>query len=363
MEEITLGGGSLGDIPILRSVLEKSLQEIDTSMLLNYASPLGIFELRQEIALMHKTNTENVMITSSAQQALSIALNLIESSEFFDSRAISFKEPAYMGFLRLIKKKKVKKNALVLVEEVIGLEDLGFLYLTSNFHNPTGESLSEVQKSLIAEKVINDQGLVIEDNPFDLLYFNKSQPSTIFELAPENTIYIGSLSKILAPGLRVGYILASQENMEKLALEKEETDWFTSTLSQQMCVNALRQKYLDSLREYFKSKRDSALSSLERYFRDEDVSWNIPEGGIFIRLQFKETFDCEHMISLASERHALFLERDGHHYMDGIARSSTRINFAQNPDYVTEEGIRRLHECFKDIRTKDENQLLQTTIF
>ncbi len=350
MEKINLGGGSLGDNPILTSVLERSLESINTAMLMDYAHPLGMIELRQEIAMMHSTSPNNILITSSAQQALSLVLSLIESSDVFSGKMISFKEPAYMGFLRLIKKKLIQKNPLASFEESLKLEDFGILYLTSNFHNSTGESLSDLQKILIAEKAVIDRGLVIEDNPFDLLYFNKRQPSTIFGLAPGNTIYIGSLSKVLAPGLRVGYILASDENVRRIQPEKEDFDWFTSTLSQQICVNSLKQNYLDSLREYFKAKRDFALSTLEKYFMKEGISWNIPEGGIFIRIEFNGV-DSQELMQTAQERYNLCLEMDSHNYSNGKFRNSTRINFAQNPAEVTEEGIKRLHECFQYLRS------------
>jgi 2-aminoadipate transaminase len=355
VDKISFAGGSLGSVPLLERVLNQSLVEVDSRLLLSYSDPLGLPKLRKQIAGLYNVGLteENVLVTSSAQQALGIVFDYLMHEE---KNEVFVQEPAYFGILRILKKHNNARvtsfESLDTIEDRLKSSASGVVYLTSNFHNPTGETLSRERKFTLARGVQESGMIIVEDNPHDFLYFGEQRPDNLFELAPKNTIYISGFSKILAPGIRMGYVIADKETIEKLKSGKISQDIFTSTLGQQVCVGALRQaEYLRELRGYFKRKRDLALSCLEEQFREEDgFSWNVPEGGIFILGKFSDTVNGNDVARIAKDRFGLLLENDKYTYGDGRNRNTTRINFVQNPDDTLKEGVARLYKAFREVK-------------
>lgn len=352
MTEISFATGSLGRVPILEEMLKKSLSKIDYQLLLNYGDASGLPELRKQIAKLYSCGIteENIMITSSAQQALNIVF------EYLDKKNRIFaQEPTYFGTVRILRNKQ--NIELTTFEEIGSIEDKlkkmpsGVLYLTSNFHNPTGKTMSPEEKQGLAKKAKEIGLIIIEDNPYDFLYFGEEMPNNIFGLAPKNTLYVSGFSKMLAPGLRVGYIIADADTIKNLKSRKIDYDLFTSTLSQQVCLNALQHpEYLTKLRNYFKNKRDLALSCLDEQFSGEEgFKWNKPEGGIFMLGKLDERVPVDELAKVAQEHYRLILEKDGHTYFDGRSRNTIRINFVQNPDNLLKEGIERLHLAYEEV--------------
>ncbi len=354
---ISFASGSLRNVPVLERVLRQSLSEVNTKMLLGYADPLGLPELRKRVAELHEAGLtkENVMITSSAQQGLALVFEYLEGN---GKASTFFQEPAYFGAIRILKKKP--SNHLIASSEFKNLESLlvketpAAIYLTSNFHNPTGISISDGEKIKIAEYAIKHGSVVIEDNPYDLLYYGPQRPSNILSSAPKNTIYVSGFSKVLAPGLRTGYIIADSKTIDEIKSLKITADIFTSTLTQKVCEEALKHpEYLEGLRCHFKQKRDLALATLENYFCEEkEFSYTRPEGGIFILGTFGGSISVEKLRDTALSRHGLILEKDEPSYFNGKSRNTTRINFVQNPDDMLTEGIGRLYNAFKEAGRK-----------
>ncbi len=354
--KISFACGSLGSVPVLERVIKQSLSEVDPEILLNYGDPLGLPELRKQITELYDGNIteENILITSSAQQALGIIFDYLLQE---GKNEIFVQEPAYFGTLRLLKKQNAKIipfENLETIEDKLNDTESSVIYLTSNFHNPTGETLSQERKKEWAISAKENNSIIVEDNPYDFLYFGKERLNNIFELAPKNTIYVSGFSKILGPGIRIGYIIADKEIIAKLRSEKINQDIFTSTLGQKVCSNALKQsQYLEELREYFKSKRNLALSLLEEKFNAEkDFNWNKPEGGIFILGKFSENINGDEVIRIAKEKYNLALEKDNYTYNDGKSRNTTRINFVQNSEEELKEGIARLYKAFLEVKNE-----------
>ncbi len=355
MDKISFASGSLGSVPVLERVLKESISQVDLRMLLGYADPLGLPELRKQIAELYGNGftEENVMITSSAQQALGIVFDYLAGE---GRTNIFVQEPAYFGIFRIFRKHQDAQlmpfEDLSTIEDSLRTSENGIVYLTSNYHNPTGETLSPERKTKLAG-IAKESGLVVvEDNPYDFLYFDEERPQNIFALAPQNTIYVSGFSKILGPGLRVGYVIADKETITKLKSGKISDDIFTSTLGQQVCSQALRQSdYLAKLRRYFKGKRDFALSCLEEQFEaEEEFVWNKPEGGIFILGKFIDSVDGKEVARIAEDKYGLTLEKDKYTYNNGKSRNTTRINFVQNPDDVLREGVVRLYKAFREVK-------------
>lgn len=352
MKTISFASGSIQNTPLLEKVLKSAIKKVDVRKLLDYENPLGMEILRERIAALHGThiNKNNVMVTSSSQQALSI----IVASLAKKSSRVFIQEPAYFGILRLIKSYAIPfDNFDSLVKTDARLEN-GIIYLTSNYHNPTGVSISIETKQKMAEMARKFNMIIIEDNPYDFIYFEKEKPNTIFELAPNNTFYIGGFSKMLAPGLRVGYIIASEDNLKILKQEKINQDIFTSTLGQQVCAEALKHtEYMEKLRSHFKNKRDTALNLLNYYFEGEkDVIWSKPQGGIFILLKIAETISVKKIVEIAKEKFNLILEEDKYYYADQTSRNTIRLNFVQNNDKLMQTGIARLSQAIREVKNE-----------
>ena len=355
MNIISFASGSLGNIPILEGVLKRSLSKVDTRILLGYAEPLGLPKLRTQIAELYGQGVteENVMITSSAQQALGIVFDYLANN---GRNEVFVQEPAYFGILRIFRMHQNVKvtpfEDLGTIEDRLKTSETGIVYLTSNFHNPTGETISSEGKEKLARDAKQTGLVIIEDNPCDFLYFGEDRPNNVFTLAPQNTIYVSGFSKILAPGLRIGYIIADKRTIAELKLRKISRDIFTSTLGQQVCSHALMQpEYLDKLRSYFMGKRDFVLSCLEEQFEAENgFIWNRPQGGIFILGQFSDKINGGDVVSVAENKYRLILEKDKYTYNDGKSRNATRINFVQNPDDILKVGIVRLYQSFREVK-------------
>ena len=353
MKNICFADGSLGNVPILESVLKKSIAQIDTKLLLNYTDSLGMPELRHQIAESYneKLNENNVMVTSSAQQALNIVFDKLVNS---GRKELFLQEPAYFGALRIVKKYSdfniINFDNFDAIKERLNNSKSGVIYLTSNFHNPTGKSISLENKLELASIAVKNDILIIEDNPYDLIYFDE-KPNNIFSLAPKNTIYISSFSKILAPGLRVGYLISDCNTISSLKSGKINYDIFTSTLNQQVCSYALKQNYLDELRDFFRNKRDLTLKILEHEFKGEDgFIWNKPNGGIFIQGKFSSEINCKNIVNVAKEQYSLVLDRDEFNYRDGKSRNTTRINFVSNSDDQLIGGIKNFYKTFRVVK-------------
>ncbi|MHA1690099.1 MAG: aminotransferase-like domain-containing protein [Candidatus Heimdallarchaeaceae archaeon] len=357
MDKISFASGSLGSVPVLERVLKESISEVDPRILLGYADPLGLPELRRQIAELYENELteENVMITSSAQQALGIVFDYLADEGRSD---IFVQEPAYFGILRIFRRHQNAQvtpfEDLKTIENRLRSSESSVVYLTSNFHNPTGETLSPETKDCLARSAEDVDLVIVEDNPYDFLYFGEERPSNVFELAPKNTVYVSGFSKILGPGIRVGYVIADKETITKLKSGKISQDIFTSTLGQQICSGALRHSdYLAELRGYFRGKRDLALSCLSEQFGTESgFVWSRPEGGIFILGQFQEDVNGNEVAKIARDRYGLTLEKDKYTFSDGKSRNTTRINFVQNPDDLLREGVVRLYKSFKEVKNE-----------
>jgi 2-aminoadipate transaminase len=341
---ISFATGSLGSVPLLESVIKEALGQVDPSLLLFYGDPMGMPELRRLIARLHpRVDADQVMITTSVQQGVALVLEHL----LREGGTVLVQEPAFFGVLRLLKAHGLSARTFNDYRQLLG--DIGTaraVYLTSNFHSSTGCSLSTGEKQEIAELAQRSSVIIVEDNPYDQLYYGE-KPTTIREIVPQNTFYTSGFSKTLGPGVRVGYVVADQQELGQLKSGKIDLDLFTSTLGQQLCLAALRADYLDALRAHFKAKRDLALASLEHYLGGT-ATWTRPAGGLFISLSLPGAVPVGRVREIAAARHGLVLEDDRYAYLDGRSRNTIRVNFVQNPDTLLVEGIRRLVRAVKE---------------
>jgi 2-aminoadipate transaminase len=227
-----------------------------------------------------------------------------------------------------------------------------FIYTIPNFHNPAGVTMSLPRRRRLVEIARERELLVLEDNPYGLLRYEGEELPTLYSLDASNAgkdgasdlvIYLGTFSKILSPGLRLGWSVAPRPVLEKLNLGKQGADLCSSPVTQLFVAAYFRERdwreYLEQLKQLYRSRRDTMLGALEGHFSGK-ASWTRPQGGLFIWATLDGDVDTTDLLA-NSEGVAFVPGRAA--YMDGRSgASSMRLNFAGVPDADIREGVRRI---------------------
>lgn len=228
------------------------------------------------------------------------------------------------------------------------------VYVSPNFHNPTGQTMPLETRRELAEIAMQSRMPIIEDDVFgQLRYEGPSQPA-LQSLCPDLVIYVGSFSKMLSPGLRVGWIVAPKPVAEQLVLAKQSSDLHTGMLIQaamdEFCRRGLMLRHLKRVRRIFKSRRDAMAEALHRHF-PQDARWKPPEGGLSMWVTLPGDFDTEELLSAAQDRGVQFLP-GGVFYFRSAAGSSMRLSFATENEQAITSGIRTLGEILSKRRPR-----------
>jgi 2-aminoadipate transaminase len=221
-----------------------------------------------------------------------------------------------------------------------------FIYSVPSFQNPAGVTLSLERRRRLVELARSREILVVEDNPYGLLRYEGDPEPPLYQLdGGDYVIYVGTLSKILSPGIRIGWAVAPPPVMEKIALGKQATDLCTSTLAQYFALEYFAEgrwrAYVDSLREIYRSRRDAMLQALERYFPGQ-ASWTRPGGGLFVWATLPDYIDTSDLLAKALRENVAFVPGAAA-YVDGRqGANAMRLNFSGSTEEEIREGIRRI---------------------
>jgi DNA-binding transcriptional MocR family regulator len=358
-EVISLAGGmpfvqALPGDEVLRVVDEVIRSRSEVA--LQYGSGSGRPELRARLAdLMAEegidANADQVLVTVGAQQALDLVGKL-----FIDpGDVIAVEAPSYVGALSAFSVFQPRYLQIPLDDHGLVVDALEvalstgarpkFLYTCTNFQNPAGVTLSwERRERLVG--VCRDAGVpIIEDNPYGMLRFEGEGLPTLRTLDPDNVIYLGTLSKVFSPGIRVGWVLADAEVIRRLTLLKEAADLCSSNLNMLVAEEWLSDANrwrgaLAGLVAVYRRRRDAALEALRRYFPPE-ASWTRPGGGFYVWVTVPPAFDAKAMLPTAVERRVAYVPGTAF-YPDGSGRDRLRLAFCYPPEEAITEGIRRL---------------------
>ena len=333
---------------------------------LQYAETEGLPGLRDWIARQfsreHLTvERENVLITSGAQQAL----DLIGRVLLDEGDRVAVENPTYLALLSAWRPLGVEFLAVPSDTQgmrVDALEPLlerkpKLMYLTPNFQNPQGTTLAlERRKRLVA--LLQEYEIpVVEDNPYgDLRYNGPSLPNLLeFEAgfsrtthhaprSPDHVIYAGTFSKVLMPGLRVGWVIADRQVIDKLVQAKQAADLHTNTLGQylalELVTHGFLEEFLPVLRKAYRARRDLMLAALEKHF-PKTASWTRPDGGMFLLVTLPGTVDTDELLPAALARKVAYVPGEEFH-LNGEGRNTLRLNFSNARPEQIEEGIHRL---------------------
>jgi 2-aminoadipate transaminase len=220
-----------------------------------------------------------------------------------------------------------------------------FIYSVPSFQNPAGVTLSEERRHRLVALAREHEVLVCEDNPYGLLRYEGDPQQTLYSLdGGDYVLYIGTFSKILSPGIRVGWVAAPPPVLEKIGLGKQAADLCTSTLTQffvrEYFSEGRWREYIDDLVEIYRARRDAMLEALERHFPAQ-AKWTHPEGGLFIWVTLPDYIDTTDLLAKALRENVAFVPGRAA-YVDGRGGSSMRLNFSASPENELREGIRRI---------------------
>jgi len=227
-----------------------------------------------------------------------------------------------------------------------------FVYSVPSFQNPAGVTMSLERRRRLVELARQRELLVVEDNPYGLLRFGGEPLPPLYQLdGGDFVIYVGTFSKILSPGIRLGWTVAPPPVMEKIVLGKQASDLCTSTLTQHFVREYFSEgcwrDYIASLVEIYRGRRDTMVESLRRHFPPQ-ATWTEPEGGLFIWATLPEYIDTGDLLAKALREDVAFVPGQAAYIDESRGRSSMRLNFSGVGEEEIREGVRRIGKAIAE---------------
>ena len=327
-----------------------------------YGSTEGLTELREYLTDMYRAKgvkiaPANILITSGAQQSLDLVGRL-----FLDEHALAIVEnPTYLALLSAWRPLCVLLESIPFDREGPCLSSLArqarflaktkLFYTIPTFQNPTGRSMSYRRRCELVSLCQSSNTILVEDDPYRELRYSGQEVPTLLEItgnAQGNVIHIGSFSKTLVPGLRVGWVVAPREAIQKLSCAKQSMDLHTSTFNQYIVHDLLQSgffpKHVATLRTVYRTRLQALLMSLQK-FMPSDASWTTPEGGMFLLLHGPSGMDGEELSRTALKENVAVVPGSCFHLSGG--QNSVRLNFTHPTPERIETGIRILSQLVK----------------
>lgn len=367
---ISLGGGvpDSASFPLedIVRIINDVLRERGAAAL-QYAPTEGVDELREELTRFMarrgiKARAENVLVTAGSQEAIElIARTFIDSED-----PVVMENPTYLGAIQSF---VVYEPQLVgvsmddggivvgaLEERLRALRSEGrrarLVYLIPTCQNPTGRTATLERRKAVLELAEEYDFLVVEDDPYSYFYLDGVEPPSLKSLDHSGrVIYLSTVSKILAPGLRLGWVVASEEVVERLAVAKQGVTLQSSTLCMYVLLEALKRGLVDRqfprLKEIYRVRRDAMLEALEQYM-SEGVRWTRPSGGMFVWIEAPEHVDFDALLPVALREHKVAYVPGNAFHVDGSGQNTARLSFSYPPLQAMREGVVRLSRLISE---------------
>ena len=330
---------------------------------LQYGPTEGYQPLREWVAEYvsrpgSEVSAEEVLIVSGSQQALDMLGKL-----FIDPGSkVLVESPTYLGALQSFSQFEPQYVAVqtdehgIIPAEVSQPKAQGarFIYVLPNFHNPTGLTLDLQRRQDLVERCAQANIPIIEDDPYgELRYAGEAQPSllTLGRQVGAQVVHLGSFSKVLAPGLRLGYIVGPREVIDKLVQIKQATDLHSNTLTQMAVYEAIKEgflkEHLPSVRDLYQQQCQYMLDAMQEHF-PEEVVWTRPEGGMFIWVTLPEGLDSEELLLKAIDEHVAFVPGTPFYADDDTKPNTLRLSFVTVSEERIREGIAILGRLIRE---------------
>jgi 2-aminoadipate transaminase len=362
-----------GGLPASETFPVKDLEDIVCQILtqkgataLQYGPTEGELPLREEIAKWISREKpgikpENILVTSGSQQGLDII-----SKVFLDPKDTVIVElPTYIGGLQAFTAYRAKMVGVLQDNQGMKMDLLEktlarlakrkkkpkFIYVVPDFQNPSGVTMSLERRKRLLELAYEYELPVLEDSPYRDLRFTGESVPAIFSLDKENqVIVLGTFSKLLCPGLRLAWIMAPTEWMDRMVVAKQSMDLCSPTLTQLMAAEYMKRGLLpgqvEGIRRLYARKRQMMLEALKKYM-PKGVSWTKPEGGLFLWVKLPKRMSTDDLFPKAAENGVVYVKGSAFH-CNGKGQNTMRINFSYPSEQQIEEGIKRLAKMIKE---------------
>lgn len=310
---------------------------------LQYGATQGVPELREAISKRYGVPVENIQITTSSQQGIDVCTRVLVDP----GDVVLTTNPTYLGALQSFKSYRANVIGVELdkLEEVLSsTQRVKFFYAIPDFQNPSGQTMTLQQREKLVGLARKYDFLIVEDSPYRELRYEGEPVPTIYSLAPERTLHLGSFSKIMAPGFRLGWIIGAPELLDQIYVCKQALDLCPPIMDQYMAAEFMAGGELDKnlahTIELYRDKRDYLLSLLEKYM-PEGVSWTHPEGGLFLFVTLPENVDTVALYDRALAAGVAYVA-GSFFYVDGSHKNTMRLNFSFLDKERMEPGIKLL---------------------
>lgn len=359
-EVVSLAGGMPYVHALPKDLISRSFETLMADrgdLAIQYSGGQGDLKLRDQVRELMalegiKSSVEDIVMTTGSQHGLDLISGL-----FLDKGDVVLAEgPSYVGAIGIFRHYEAHIEHVetdhdgiqpeALKETIARLKTQGrkikFLYLVPNFANPSGVTLADKRRAKIVEICRRNKILILEDNPYGLLYFDKKVPDALRSI-DDNVVYLGSFSKILAPGFRVGYVLAPPAIREKLVLAQESAILCPSMFSQSMISEYLSnsdwQGQIDTFRGVYRERRDAALEAMSEYL--PKLSTTQPDGGFYLWITLPDGIDSKAMLPLAVKELVAYTPGTAF-YGDGTGQNKLRVCYSFPTPENIKVGIKRL---------------------
>lgn len=352
---ISLAGGlpAADGFPVqaLREAADRVLAEVPREAM-QYAPSEGYGPLREWIAADMaqqglQVSADQVLITTGSQQGLDLCAKVLVDP----GSAVAVESPTYLGALQAFAPYEPQFVPLACDEEgpllplPAAMHQARFLYLVPSFQNPSGRCMSEARRDALVQAASHAGVPMLEDNPYGDLWYDVPPPRPLAARDPQNTIYLGSFSKVLAPGLRLGYVIAPPELFPKLLQAKQAADLHTPGFNQRIVYQVVRdgflQQHLPQVRARYKAQRDAMEAALSRYLAPLDCRWHTPAGGMFYWLTLPGRLDAMALLPQAVLAGVAYVPGVAFYCADA-ASHTLRLSFATAAPECIDEGVQTL---------------------
>jgi 2-aminoadipate transaminase len=335
---------------------------------LQYSSSEGDAELRAWIARRYelkkglRIDPRNILITTGSQQGL----DLLGKTLVNDGDGVIIEEPGYLGAIQAFSLYRPVFFPVPIHDEGIDVGSLAralaknapkLFYCVPNFQNPAGISYTEENRHAVADLLKGRNTILVEDDPYgDLRFLGQDKPS-LYQFLPDITVMLGSFSKIVAPSLRIGWIVANDALMEKLITAKQASDLHTNYLGQKIILQYLKDNdldlHIDKIRNAYGRQREAMVAAIQEHFPTE-ISCTQPEGGMFLWITLPQGISALTVFERAIEKKVAFVPGDPF-YVGKKNVNTLRLNFSCVDEETIRTGIQRMGEVLKNIVRANRN--------
>lgn len=367
-EVISFAGGLPNPDLFPNQALSESAQRVlqhQSDRALQYCPTPGLTELRTWIANRYsktfgfEIGMENILITTGSQQAVDLIGRLFINK----GDQVLMESPGYLGAIQSLSTYGADYIPLPLEYDGPSIEDfknlcqynpIKLMYSVPNYQNPTGISYSDEKRKCIAETLRHMNAILIEDDPYQELYFETPPPAPIKKYLGDQSIITGSFSKMIAPGMRIGWIIAEENIIKQLSKLKQATDLHSSTINQYMLMDYLEHnnidEHLQKCRNYYRTQKNHMIMALESSL-SSNIKMTKPDGGMVMWIDLPNNLNTFDLLELCMKDNLVFVPGSTF-FTNNQGKNGLRLTFSNNPIQEIDKGIQILCHYIESMLNK-----------